>query len=298
MLQSNPMKTQRGYIALTITILIWGTTFMITKLILNEIGPLQLAFMRFVLAFTAMAVPAAKQGFRIKDVLRPRFVLFGLTGTTLYYALQNIGLTYTTVSASTLILAGIPAMTMVLAVIFLKERLTKIQVGGVLLVTLGVALVSMDSGSSAQAANPALGNLLIFISAFSWAVYTIQGRKMADDHPALVMSAASTGAGALLILPFTLWEALTQGLPHLSLPGWLGILYLGVAASALTTYLWNEALHYLPASIVSSFTNLVSVIGVASSYLLGENPPPIQIFGGALAILGVLFSSRQRKTEE
>ena len=106
-------------------------------------------------------------------------------------------------------------MTMVLAVIFLKERLTKIQVGGMLLVTLGVALVSMDSSGSAQAANPALGNLLIFISALSWAVYTIQGRKMADDHPALVMSAASTGAGALLILPFTLWEALTQGLPHL-----------------------------------------------------------------------------------
>ena len=64
----------------------------------------------------------------------------------------------------------------------------------------------------------------------------------------------------------------------------------------MTTYLWNEALHHLPASIVSSFTNLVSVIGVASAYLLGENPPPIQIFGGALAILGVLLSSHQKKT--
>jgi len=286
------MRNTRGYAALFITILIWGTTFIVTKLVLREIGPLQLTGLRFLIAFLLLAPLAARQGFKLKDIFQPKYILFGLTGTTLYYALQNVGMTYTSVSSTVLILSIVPALTSVLAVVFLKERIGKWQIAGIILVTIGVALVSMDNSGSETNANPLLGNLLIFISALSWAVYTIQGRKMADDHPALVMTAASTGAGALLLLPFIGWEALTLGLPQLSPLSWLGILYLGLAASGLTMYLWNYALHYLPASVASAYINLVPVIGLASAFVLGEKPPLIQLIGGGLAIAGVWINSR------
>ena len=291
------MNTRRGYIALSITILLWGTAFIINKLVLQVVAPLQLTFIRFMLAFVLMAPMAARQGFKLKDIFRREFMLFGLTGTTLYYALQNIGLTYTTVSSTALILAALPVFTTVLAVIFLKERLTRVQIGGVVLATLGIILVSLDSGDTAAGSNPMLGNLLVLGAALSWAIYTVQGRKMSVNCPSMVMSAASTGAGAILLLPFVGWEIADMGLTHINGVYWLGVLYLGLVISGFSTYLWNEALHHLSASVASSYSNLVTVIGVASSFLLGERPPLIQILGGAVAILGVWLSSRQSESE-
>lgn len=286
------MRTH-GYIALFITLLIWGTTFMITKLVLAEMGPLLLTALRFLIAFLLLAPLAARRGFRLRQVSQPKYLLFGLTGTTLYYGLQNVGLTYTSVSSTVLILASVPALTTLLAVIFLGEHMSGWQVLGLGLVTVGVVLVGMDSSQNSAGSHPLLGNLLIFCGALAWAVYTIQGRKMSNNTPAIVMTAASTGAGALLLLPFVGWEILAQGLPqHVSLLNWLGILYLGLIGSGLTMYLWNYTLHYLPASVASSYINLVPVIGLGTAYLLGEQPPLIQIVGGGLAILGVLLSNR------
>jgi drug/metabolite transporter (DMT)-like permease len=286
------MRKPRGYLSLFITILIWGTTFLVTKVVLREIGPLQLTELRFVLAFLLLAPLAARQGFHLKQIFTKEYMLFGLTGTTLYYVLQNVGLTLTSVSSTVLILASVPALTTILAVIFLKERIGKSQIIGIGLVTVGVVLVSLEGGQGETYAHPLLGNLIIFVSGLSWAIYTIQGRKMASGQPALVMAAAGIGAGMLQLLPLAGWELATRGLPHLSGMGWLGVAFLSFASSGLTTYLWNDALHYLPASVASSYINLVPIIGIATAYLLGEQPPLIQITGGVLAILGVLLSSR------
>lgn len=270
---------------------------MVTKLVLRHIGPLQLTFIRFLLAFAVMTPFAVKQGFKLKDVLKKKYVLFGLTGTTLYYILQNYGLSLTTVSATTLILSIVPALTTILAVIFLKERLSWIQVVGIFLVTAGVALVGLDSSAAEQGTHPLLGNLLVFGSALSWSIYAIQGRKMVGDVPALVMSTASIGAGALIIAPLVAWDVYRVGLPQsLSAMDWLGILYLGWISSGLTTFLWNYALHYLSASVASPYINLATVIAMGTAFLMGEQPPALQLIGGALTIIGVLLSSRQQRS--
>lgn len=285
------MSKRRAYILLLLTIFIWGTTFIATKVLLREVAPLQLTLLRFIIAFIALVPFAVRQGFRLRDVFKPIFLLFGLTGTTLYYSLQNLGMNYTSVSSTSLILSIVPVLTAVFAVIFLKERLGRLRIAGIVLVTIGMVLVALSSGSDSAGTNPILGNLLIFCSALAWAVYTIQGRKMASSYPALVMTTASTGAGLLFILPFAVWEALVKGLPHFSGMGVADLLYLGLAASALTMFLWNYALHDLPASVASTFINLIPIIGVTSAYLLGEKPPLLQIVGGILAILGVWISS-------
>ncbi|MCE1252506.1 MAG: DMT family transporter [Anaerolineae bacterium] len=285
------MQNKRGYAALTLTLLIWGSTFIVTKIVLREMGPLLLTELRFIIAFLALAPLAARQGFKLRDVFRPTFLWFGLTGTTLYYALQNLGLSYTSVSSTVLILSIVPAVTAVLAVIFLKERLGRQQVFGIILVTAGMILVGFDSANDTASSNPLLGNLLVLGSALSWAVYTIQGRKLVDSYPALVMTAASTGAGLLFLIPFTGWELASSGWPAVSGPAWLGILYLGLAASGLTMYLWNYALHFLPASVATPYVNLVPIIGIISAFWLGETPGWVEMTGGGLAIIGVLFSS-------
>lgn len=285
------MKTRRGYAALLATIFIWGTTFIATKVLLRQVGPLQLTLLRFVIAFLVLVPFAVRQGFKLKDIFNPAFMLFGLTGTTLYYALQNLGMSFTSISSTSLILSIVPVLTAILAVIFLKEKLSRLRVVGILLVTAGVALIAIYSGGGSESSKPLLGNLLVFAGGLSWAIYTIQGRKMVGDFPALRMTTASTGAGLLFLVPFAVWEAFTSGLPHFDMLGTADLLYLGVIASALTMFLWNYSLHYLPASVASTYINLVPIIGVASGYLLGEKPPLLQLIGGLLAIAGVWISS-------
>ena len=298
MLQSFVMEKRRGYFVLITAILIWGTTFFVTKIVLREIGPLQLTGIRFLLGFALMAPLAARKGFKLKDIFKREFMLFGLTGTALYYALENLGMAYTTITATVLIQSILPVLTAILAVIFLKERLNVIQIIGIIMVTIGMVLVSLDTTASTDAPNPLLGNLLIFLGCISWAVYTIQGSMMVSNYSTIVMAAASTGAGAVLLAPFVGWEIAVIGLPHLSLIGWLGILYLGLVASGSTTYLWNEAIRYLPASVASTYLNLVPVIALVTSFFVGERPPLIQVIGGVLAILGVWLAGKTGKTEK
>ena len=286
------MSLNRGYLALFAVLLFWGSTFLITKFVLVEVAPLALTFLRFAIAFAVLAPLAHRQGYRLRDTFRPTFLLFGLTGTTLFYALQNLGLNYTSITSTVLIQASIPAVTVLLAVIILKERLVLRQIAGIALVTLGMVLVALSGNSpSANSSNPILGNLLNIGSVLAWAAYTIQGRKMAGERPPLVMTAASTGAGLIFLLPFAAWEVSTTGLPHLSPGGLLGVVYLGLVASGLTMFLWNYALHFLPASVASPYLNLIPIIGLVSAFFLGEQLPLAQIAGGALALLGVWLSS-------
>jgi drug/metabolite transporter (DMT)-like permease len=273
---------------------IWGTTFVATKVVLRDVGPLLLTALRFAIAFAALVPFAVRQGFRLKDVFRPNFMLFGLTGTTLYYALQNVGMNLTSISSTSLILAIGPVLTAILAGIFLKEHLTRLRIAGIGLVTIGMVLVALNSTDGSAGANPVLGDVLIFCAGLSWAAYTIQGRKMVGDYSALVMTTASTGAGLLFLLPFAGWELATGVLPHFTVTSIVGVLYLGLAASALTMFLWNYALHSLPASVAATYLNLVPIIGVISAFIMGERPPLLQIAGGALAILGVWISSLTR----
>jgi drug/metabolite transporter (DMT)-like permease len=291
------MNKTRGYLSLFITILIWGTAFMVTKLVLGMIGPLLLTEIRLLLSFLILVPFAMKQGFRLKDILRREYMLFGLTGTTLYSSFENTGISLTSVTSTALILAIIPALTTVLAVIFLKERISKTQWLGLVLVTVGVMMIGMQNTADSAAPHPLLGNVLVFLSALSWAIYTIQGRVMAQKRSAMVMAVASTGAAILQLLPFAIWETASRGFPQLTMNSWLGILYLAVLVSAVTNFLWNEALHYFQASVASSFVNLASVIGLASAFLLGEKPPLIQIVGGAMALVGVLLSSRSAEDQ-
>ena len=285
------MSRRRGYLALFVTLMIWGSTFLITKIVLREIGPLALTGLRFIIAFAILAPLATRAGFRLAAIFRLHYLLLGLTGTTLFYTFQNVGLNYTSVSSTVLIQSSTPAMTAILAVIFLKERLSLRQVLGIALVTVGVILVGLASQGGGDSPNPPLGNLLILGSAVAWSVYTIQGRRLVRGESALVMTAAGTGAGLIFLIPLAGWEVVVHGLPHLSLGGLLGILYLGTAASGLTMFLWNYALHYLPASVAVPYINLIPIIGLASGLLLGEQVPMAQLLGGGLAIFGVWLSS-------
>jgi drug/metabolite transporter (DMT)-like permease len=290
--QAGMMRLNRGVLALLLTVAIWGSTFVATKVALHDMGPLALSVLRFAVAFAILAPLARRPGYRLRMSFTPTFLSFGLTGVALFYGLQNLALKYTSAVNAVLVLAILPALTALLAVWQLKERLTALQVAGIVMALAGMAIVGRASGGSEEAPNPLLGNLLIVGCVISWAVYTIQGKRLSAQYSPLVTTSASIGAGLLMLLPLGIGEVWLSGPPHMSGEGLLAILYLGLVASALPMFLWNYALNYVPASVASLYLNLVPVVGVILALITGESIGLWQVVGGLFTLVGVWVSGR------
>lgn len=280
----------RGIVALLIVVAVWSSTFVATKMLFDQIGPLGIALLRFVIA-SAILIPLADWK-SVSPLPWGRFALLGFTGVTLYFVGQNVGLVYTSATAASLIVACVPATIAIAARVFLGERLNLSRIVGIVASILGVVLIVFDGKAEPAAPSPLLGNLLVVGGILAWTAYTMIGKDL-ERLPFQVTSAASVGFGALFTAPLAGWEFATQGLPQLTPLGWLGVLYLGAGASAAAYFLWNYALRQMDASEAAVYLNLVPVLGVALAALtLGESVTTLAVVGGALIVVGVTVASR------
>jgi len=254
-------------------------------------GPFTVGVLRFLIAWVLLAPFAFRQGYRLRLSVRPTFQLFGLTGIVLYIAMTNLGLVFTSASSAALVQASIPAVTTLLSVLVLKERVSRLQLFGIGLSIAGLLLVTGLS-LSREGSAPPVGNLLVFGSVVAWAVYTVQGKRLVSTFPWLVITTASISAGILCLLPFAIGELWLQGMPHLRVDGLIQLLYLGGASSALGYGLWNYGLRFLDASEAAPYINLIPVVGLILSIIVLQEPLSlIQAGGGALTLFGVWLSN-------
>jgi drug/metabolite transporter (DMT)-like permease len=121
---------------------IWGSSFVVTTLVLDEAGPFAVTLLRFGLGLLVLLPFAYRRGFRFRLVLEPAFLLFGLTGVALVYGLQTLALVFTSAANTALISAGVPVVAAVLARAFLKEAIPPARLFGIGLSVLGIGLVT------------------------------------------------------------------------------------------------------------------------------------------------------------
>ncbi len=170
-------SNRRGHLAALLTIFIWGTTFISTKLLLQEFQPVEILFFRFVLGFFGVAVdlsPPYAQNDQSAGI--DFFALAGLCGICLYYLLENIALTYTMASNVGVIISVAPCFTAILSGLFLRQQ-EKPQVRffvGFAIAMLGICMISFNGAKLAL--NP-LGDFLAVLAALVWACYSILTRK-------------------------------------------------------------------------------------------------------------------------
>ena len=281
---------QLAVLALLLTMTVWGSTFVVTKAVLAEAGPFTITVLRFGIGLGVLLPFAYRRGFRMRLALDPTFLLFGLTGVALYFGLQNLALVFTSAANAGLISAGVSVAAAVLAYVFLKEPIPPPRLLGVGLSVLGVLLVS-GTTPSGESSRSLLGNALMLVAVLAYGAYAVQGRALrsGERYPASVATAASFAAGLLFLLPLATGEILLLGAPQLGLRGWLVLVYLGTAASALTLFLWNYALRHVPASAAALYINLIPVVGLGFALLVGEPVGAAQLIGGAFAVAGVLL---------
>lgn len=285
----------RGIVIIVFVMLIWGSSFTVTKLVVTEVPPLVFATIRNIIAcFVLLPFYLAKR----KKVQQPlpykKLVLMGLAGTTIYYLLFNTGMKYIAASTGALIEGLVPVAIAVPAALILKERLSKRIIAGILLSVTGVILVGFV-GTAQKSSNALLGSACIVGAVCLWSTYTLLSRSLKDADTTLVTT-VSMFIGTVLSIPLALWEINRLGMPHISLNAWMGIIYLAVFASAIAYFLYNKSLESLPAAQVGNFLNLMPLIGALIAVIfLKDAFTGLQIAGGILVLAGIWLSSRQVK---
>ena len=281
-----------GHLSALVTILIWGTTFISTKVLLVAFQPVEILFIRFVLGLIALVIvcPHRLRGTTPRQELT--FAAAGLCGVCLYYLLENIALTYTLASNVGVILSVAPFFTAILSHVVFKgaEKLRPSFFGGFVLAMAGIALISFNG--SALALNP-LGDLLALLAALVWACYSILTRKIsAYGYSTLITTRRVFCYGIAFMIPAMFLFDVQWNLSALAQPVYLlNLVFLGLGASALCFVTWNTAVKLLGPVRTSVYIYMSPVITVVTSALILHEPvTPLAAGGMALTLAGLVLS--------
>ena len=284
----------RAIVALVAVNVIWGTTFVATKPMLDRIPPLTIAAGRFAVAVLVLLPLVKLTGGRPMVGRTP--AILGFAGVFLLYLFQNVGLGYTSAANGALIHGGIPVLTALLAVPLLGERLDRRRFAGIVASMIGVAVVVLF-GQQAGLGLSMLGDALLLLSALALAAYLVLGRRVFPQGSSLDLVAGVACYGLLFLLPVSAFEIATSGVVHPTTGDLLGLLYLGSVASALAFVLWAYGLRHFEAGQAAVFANLTPVVGVAvAALLLGEPVSAVQLGGGVAILAGVWLATRDGGT--
>ena len=285
-------KQTAGHLAALLTIVIWGTTFISTKILLVDFQPVEILFFRFVMGFLVLLVAYPKKLKTADYKQELTFVAAGLCGICLYYLLENIALTFTLASNVGVIISVAPFFTAILAHLFMKseEKLRVQFFVGFVVAMVGIILISFN-GRKLEI-NP-MGDFLAVVAAFVWACYSILTRKISSfGYPVILSTRRTFFYGILFMIPTLFFFDFQPDLSRFANMTYLfNILYLGLGASALCFVTWNFAVKELGAVKTSVYIYMVPVITVVTSVLiLHEQLTLLAGIGTILTLIGLFLS--------
>ena len=285
-------KSIAGHLTALFTVMIWGTTFISSKILLQDFTPVEVLFYRFVLGLVALMVvyPKAMKGTTWKQELL--MAVGGLSGITLYYLLENIALTYTMASNVSVIVSTAPIFTVLFCnMLYRDEKRTGLKFFvGFFITMAGIWMISFN-GAALQL-NP-LGDFLSLLAAIMWGIYSAVYKKITEfGYPVIQTTRRMFFYGVLFMIPFLFFMDFEFDITGFANPVYLlNILYLGFGACALCFLTWNYAVTKLGAVKSSFYIYLVPVITVVmSSIILKEEMTIIAIIGTVLTIVGLFVS--------
>ena len=281
------------YLEAIFTVVVWGGTFIATKIALQEVSPATIVWLRFAMGVVILgATVLMRKQFAIPEKGEwLYFALLGFIGVTFHQWLQANGLITAQATTTAWIVATTPIFIALLGWLVLKEKLNWIQVGGIAAAALGVLLIVSKGnlGALFTGKEGSIGDLLVLISAPNWAIYTVLSRRELARHPAARMMFYVMLLGWLFtnIWIFGFGPGLSE-IHNITLKGWIAILVLGIFGSGLAYIAWYDELQALPASQLGVFLNIEPLVTtLLAALLLNESITLLVLLGGGIIILGI-----------
>lgn len=287
------------HIVAFLTVAVWGTTFVWTKLlIINGLSPAQIFTLRFIIAYVLLTGFSLWRGRHkwLSDNWRDELTMMalGLTGGSMYFLTENESLRFTTATNTSLIVCSCPLFAMLIIALFYKsERFSRLQALGSLLALIGMAAVVIN-GHFVLHLSP-LGDTLAFSACICWALYTLLMKPVMGRYPAMFITRKVFFYGILTILPYYIFVPDMPSLDVLMRPEVaLNLLFLGSVASMLCYLTWSWCMKGLGAVICTNwvYVNPITTI-IAAWLILDEQITVYFLIGSILIIAGMYLSSKK-----
>lgn len=291
------MNKKNSYLIPTLLIFIsfiWAGSFIAVKLTVDEIPPINLGFIRFLVAipFMILLLFLLKKNKYIPLKELPYLAVLGLSGVTFLYIFQYIGIDYTTPATSAVLISTNVVFIVILSMIFLKEKISYKKSIGIIFSFIGVIFVIFAQMMNEQITFNNVfftGCLLMISSGFCWAIYTIVGKRLLEKYDSLTVVTYSFILGVLFYLPF-ISNGFIGSLPNISFNSWIAILYLSVACAVFGYLGWYYALEKIEASKAAVFLTFIPLFAILLSFFYGESLTIFFIIGAFLIMSGVYLT--------
>lgn len=283
-----------GHLMALFSVFVWGTTFIATKVLLENFEPADILFYRFVIGYVMLWIlfPHYLKTKNAKEELL--FFFAGASGVTVYFLCENYALTYTYASNVSILVATAPFITGLFSFFINKEKLKRNFIIGFIISIVGIIIITTN-GSTALHLNP-LGDFLALGASVCWAVYSITTVKASQlGYSSIAVTRRIFFYGIITMIPVLLISGFKVDTAALLLPRSIGLfLFLGLLASGLCYITWNMALKRLGAIKASVYIYLVPVVTLIFSYfILDEKLTLLSGLGCALILAGLLLSERK-----
>jgi len=273
---------------------VWALNFSVVKASLAEIDPYSFNSLRFILAasFIWIVLIRKKAWFTIQKKDWLPLIALGLLGNLLYQWLFIVGIDLTLAANAAVMLGTIPIWVAIFSHFMSIELLNKLKGIGVVLAFTGVVfIVVYGKNPISFGSDNFLGDITIVTAAVVFAIFTILSKSYLTRYTPIQYSAIMTTIGAVsltfLAIPFasdTEWGEVSMG-------AYGGIFFSGLLAIGVAFLVWNNGIHKVGAVRTATYQNLVPVLGLLFGILLlGENLEPLQYFGSAVVITGILMT--------
>mgnify|MGYP003292393303 FL=1 len=286
------------YIASSFAIVLWGMSYIWTdRLIELNIPVFYFVFVRILLAGLVLFLFNTAYA-RIKRIQRQdlgKFLLLAFFEPFIYFICETFGLRETgSPTISAMIIATIPIFSIVAGRLFFKERISKVNVTGVVFSLIGIIMVVMGALSQETLGeNFILGILLLLIAVIAEVGHASITKSLSGNYSSQVIVMYQFLIGAVYLLPLFLWKGLNDFDVdiYFSPEVWYPLICLAVLCSSLAFSLWVSTIKNLGVAKSSIFSALIPVAAALIAWALGhEIMSSRQWLGIAISTVGVILS--------
>ena len=279
---------------------IWSGNFIIARGVIKDIPPIALSFYRWLTA-TIIILPFSWKYFVAeRRIIKQRFLFFLLaaaTGVSMFNTFVYIAGHYSSaINMAILGTCSSPIISVILARIFLKERIPAVRIVGMLVCICGILiLLSKGNLQNLVSFKFTKGDWWIMAAAFTFAIYNTSVRKKpASMHPVNFLFVIFL-LGTIILLPFYFFELRNEGGFAINAFNISAILYLGIGASVICFLIWNIAIVALGSGRTALFGNLIPVFSsIEAVFLLNEKITPIHIISFILVVAGLVIANLKK----
>lgn len=287
--------TGRYHLLAILTVAVWGTTFISTKILIeNGLSPQEIFLLRFVIAYVGIWLlsPRKLLADSWKDELW--FLLAGLTGGTLYFLTENTALSLTQTTNVAFIICTTPLLTTGLSLLlYRQEKAGKGLLAGSLVALTGVGMLIFN-GSFVLKLSP-LGDVLTLCAGVSWAVYSLIIRRLSGRYPSVFITRKVFFYGILTVLPvFAVHPFSFPAEGFLRSAVWMNLLFLSVLASLACFVAWNVVLKRLGTIQSSNYLYLNPLFTTVAAHLFLQEQLTVYAVAGVLLVLGGVFVAARK----